>query len=99
MSKQKLQLEDLKERNKTLLEENRTTIDKLKFLEEKLSSTKMTTQNLKNQIRDKDGELLRLRDSSSQVETMKTDNINLMKRIDEQNKKIKALKEDAEYFF
>ncbi len=96
MNKLKLQNEELKEKNTRLSEENRINFDKVKALEEKTASTKLLIQNLKNHNREKDNELNRVKDSVGQVDSLRQENTNSFKRIDDQQKKIKQLNGDIE---
>ena len=70
-TKYKLQLDDLKDKNKTLIDENRGFSEKIRALEEKNASAKLAMLNLKANIKEKDNETNRNKDSANLVENLK----------------------------
>jgi len=96
MTKLKLQMEQLSDKNKTLIEESRSSQDKIKLLEEKNAATKITVQNLKIQLKEKDNDAGRIKDSISHVETLKSDNGALQKKLEDQTKKMKQVQLESE---
>jgi len=78
------------------MEENRSFQEKIRLLEEKNATIKITVQNLKSGLKDKEFESNRARESITQFETLKADNNSLLKKLDEQTKKIKHTQSELE---
>ena len=95
-TKYKLQLDDLKDKNKRLIDENRGFSEKIRALEEKNASAKLAMLNLKANIKEKDNETNRNKDSANLVENLKQENANMTKKLDEQTKKMKQMQTELE---
>jgi len=96
MTKLKIQTDDLSNKNKSLMNESQNNVERIKLLEEKNATTKIVVSTLKMNLRDKENEVNRLKDSVSTVESLKNENNAMLKKIDEQNKKMKNLQVDLE---
>ena len=105
MNKYKVQLDDLKDKLNEAQNANMKNIEKIKFIDEKNSGTKTTIQNLRKTLRDKEIEITKQREMILNFNTLtiekgksptnqekKEDEV----KIDELNKKVKALKADLE---
>ena len=95
-TKYKLQLDDLKDKNKRLIDENRGFSEKIRALEEKNASAKLAMLNLKANIKEKDNETNRNKVSANLVENLKQENANMTKKLDEQTKKMKQMQTELE---
>jgi len=96
MTKLKIQTDDLSNKNKSLMDESRNNLERIKILEEKNAATKIVVSTLKINLRDKENEANRLKESASTVESLKIENNTMLKKIDEQNKKMKNLQVELE---
>ncbi len=96
MTKLKFQFDEFKSKNKNLNDDNRNFQEKIKVLEDKNAATKINQQNLKNMLKDKEMEVLRVRDSAQQADACKQEMGGLQKKVEDQGKKIKQLYSDVE---
>jgi len=106
MNKYKVQLDDLKDKLNEAQNANMKNSEKIKFFDEKNSSSKITIQNLRKTLKEKEIEIIKQRDMISNFNTLNLEkggksSTNQEKKedevkIDELNKRVKALKSDLE---
>jgi hypothetical protein len=92
----KLQFEDAREKLKHYQEENIKIMEQKKYLEEKQTTTKLTSHSIKSAIKDKDNEINKLREDYKILEEFRVEKPKLEKKISDQHKQIVMLKEDQE---
>lgn len=96
MLKIKLQFEDSKEKLRHYQDENLKMIEQKKILEDKNSNNKIASQSIKSAIKDKDSEIMKLKEEYKSLEEFKIEKPKLDKRLGDLQKQVFNLKEDQE---
>lgn len=96
MLKIKLQFEDSKEKLRHYQDENLKMMEQKKILEDKNSNNKIASQSIKSAIKDKDSEIMKLKEEYKSLEEFKIEKPKLDKRLGDLQKQVSILKEDQE---
>jgi hypothetical protein len=79
-----------------MIDDNKYNNEKVKQLEEKLEEVKQSIHNSKSIINEKEREISTYSDAANRVDILKTENLNLIKKIDLQSRKAKSIKDENE---
>lgn len=96
MMKIKHQFEDSKEKLRHYQEENYKIMEQKKILEDKNSNNKLASNSIKSAIKDKDSEIIKLKEEYKSLEDYKIEKPKLDKRLADLQKQVASLKEDQE---
>ena len=99
MTKVKMQLDEFKEKNRLMQEENIRNTEKVKIYEQQLVSYKIAQNNLKIQVKSKENEYDRNKDQLILCETLKQEKLKNDSKLEEMSKQVKFLKGELEYLF
>ncbi len=96
MNKMKIQLEDMREKNKNILNKNENLSEELKIADDKMSQNKYNLSSIKKSIIDKDQEFNRIREELTNLESFASEKDNMEKKIIDYQRQNEIYKRDLE---
>lgn len=96
MNKQKIQLEDLKEKHRSMEVRRESLTEELRTAEEKNNQTKFNMYSMRKTIQEKDLEFLKLKDQLASLEQFSVEKEKLEKKLHDAHKQNDNMRRDLE---